>query len=123
VVIRTTQNEHGLLTLDLAVAIGIFVSVLLPLSGSYLLQQKQARSCYYRALATGIVDGEMEALAAGEWRVFAEGEQDYAVNGEAVQNLPAGKFMFIRKGNQLRLEWRPDKNIKLEPVMREAQGR
>ena len=53
-----------------------------------------------------IVDGEMEVLAAGAWRGFREGEQEYLVTSEAAKTLPKGRFVLQIDGQKVRLEWR-----------------
>jgi hypothetical protein len=52
------------------------------------------------------VDGEMEILAAGQWRAVPEGTNTYAVHAAAATNLPPGQFRLIRTGNHLQLEWK-----------------
>ena len=104
---------------DVAVGIAIFVSVLLPLSLSMVKDQKLCRAYYYRAVAMEIVDGEMEILAAGEWRAFPSGTQPYPVRAEAAKNLPPGRFLLTRDEKRIRLEWVPEKKHGIGPVLRE----
>ncbi len=109
-----------MLSTDLFVALGILAIALLPISYSFLKEQQVCRGYYERALANQIVDGEMEVLAAGEWRALSEGKQDYAVSTRAGKNLQKGRLAFSRSGNFLRLEWHPDKG---ETIIREATGK
>ncbi|MBA4148686.1 MAG: hypothetical protein H0X66_11280 [Verrucomicrobia bacterium] len=111
-----------MLSTDLFVAMGLLAIALIPISFSFLNEQKLCRAYYQRALATQILDGEMEVLAAGEWRAFKEGEQDYPVSTAATKNLPAGKFFFSRTGKNLRMEWQPVKNDGRGKLIREAVG-
>jgi hypothetical protein len=117
------DNRHGAIMVELVVAIGILTAAVLPLAYSYVDEQHQCHLAYIRAIAMELVDGEMEALAAGEWHVFAEGTHDYPVQAGAVQNLPAGKFTLTVQGKQLRLEWKPDSPRFGRAVGREATGK
>ena len=114
-------RQRGALMAEVAVGIAILVAVLLPLSLSMLKDQKLCRAYYYRAVAMEIVDGEMEILAAGEWRAFQSGSQPYAVRAEAAKNLPPGRFILTRQDKLLRLEWVPEKKQGIGPVRREWQ--
>ena len=67
-----------------------------------------------------IVDGEMEILAAGDWRNFPDGQQVYPVHAPAAATLPPGKFQLTKTGNHLRLEWTADKRQGIAPVIREV---
>ena len=104
---------------EVAVGIAILVAVLLPLSLSMLKDQKLCRAYYHRAVAMEIVDGEMEILAAGEWRAFQPGSQPYPVRAEAAKNLPPGRFILTRENRLIRLEWVPNKLLGIGPVLRE----
>lgn len=67
-----------------------------------------------------IVDGEMEALVAGEWRAFKPGQQPYTVRAEAAKNLPAGKFVLTLEEARVRLEWMPEGRDQGGKVTRQA---
>ena len=108
---------------ELTVALAILVGALLPLGLSFVDEQHMCRVYYWRAVAMEAVDGDMEVLAAGEWRSFHEGTQPYVVHSESVKNLPNGGFLLTIRGSSLRLEWRPDKIRNGAPVVREAVGR
>jgi hypothetical protein len=112
-----------MLMVDVAVAMTLLVLVLIPISFSFFGEQRLCQSYYFRALATEIVDGEIEVLAAGEWRVLPEGSQPYVVKSKAAENLPVGQFTFSRKENALRLEWRPEAKNKGGIIIREAKGK
>jgi hypothetical protein len=94
---------------------------MLPVSFSFLHEWKLARAYYNRAIAMQIVDGEMELLAAGEWRAYAPGSQRYPVRGGAVTNLPPGEFRLTLTHATARLEWIPQARRTGGGVVREAK--
>jgi hypothetical protein len=94
--------------LELLVAMALTVGLLLPLVYSVAGERRLARSYYQRAVAMELVDGEMEALAAGQWRAFSHGVHDYTVRASATTNLPPGKFLLTVESNSIRLEWRTE---------------
>src|SRR5581483_8076670 len=98
---------------------GILAGALLPVAFSIASEQKLAQIHYQRAIAMEIVDGEMETLAAGDWRGFTAGVHDYPVNAAAATNLPPGKFLLTVSPQSIRLEWRPEAG-KHGPVAREV---
>ena len=75
---------------------------------------------YCRSVANEIVDGEMEILAAGEWKNFPDGPQNYTVHAHAAAYLPPGHFQLTKTGNHLRLEWKSDKRRGIGTVVREV---
>jgi hypothetical protein len=121
-VIRPRRNKkpRGMLMAEMAVAIAILVIALLPLGYAASSNAKLFRAKYERAVAMEIVDGEMEILAAGEWRAFPEGPQSYAVHAKAAASLPPGKFQFTRAGNHLRLQWSSTEKRGIGVVVREV---
>ena len=79
-------------------------------AASRLLLRSERRltlASYQRAVAMEIVDGEMEALAAGEWRAFPPGTHDYRVHAGAATNLPPGRFILTVQPDMVRLRWQP----------------
>ena len=104
---RPQHTERGALMTELMVAMAILAVVLFPLAFSFAQETKFLRSCYNRAVAMEIVDGEVEVLLAGEWRSFKEGVQDYVPHAVATTNLPSSKFQLTLTGRRLRLEWLP----------------
>ena len=102
------KNCRGMLTTELVVGMAILVIAVLPIGYSLLNDAHSLRLSYQRAVAMEIVDGEMEILAAGQWRSFPEGTNTYSIHAVAATNLPPGKFQLIRTGNHLQLEWRAD---------------
>ena len=101
------QAQVGALQTEAIVALGILVAVMLPLAFTFLQETRTCRAHYYKAVAMEIVDGEMEALAAGEWRAFRPGKQSYPVRAAASTNLPPGEFVLTLDDARARLEWIP----------------
>ena len=115
----TRTRKRGALMIEVAVGMAILVAVLLPLSLSMVKDQKLCRAYYYRAVAMEIVEGEMEILAAGEWRAFKNGSHNYPVRAGAAKNLPPGRFILTRESQLIRLEWVPEKRRGIGSVLRE----
>jgi hypothetical protein len=108
-VIKPILKARGLAVMEVVIALGLIASVMLPLAFSFAYEQKLCRTYFFEAVALEIVDGEMEILAAGEWRRFSEGKHVYTVVGKAAQNLPAGKFILSIDQRELELAWVPAK--------------
>ena len=121
--VKRRWAECGSLMIELMPALGILVTGILPLSYVYVREQRAVRSYYWRAVAMEMVDSELEVLAAGEWRSFADGAQPYRVRAAAARNLPPGAFQLTRTGQRLRLEWLPAKPASGGVVVREATAR
>jgi len=108
------------LTVELLVAMALLTGALLPLAYSFASEKRLARATYQRAIAMEIVDGEMETLAAGEWRAFPIGAHEYQVRAGAITNLPPGRFVLTVQTGKVRLEWLPSIKQHGGPVMREV---
>ena len=104
---------------DLFVGMAILALAILPLAFSYVRETRLLRAEYFRGAAMEIVDGEMEVLAAGEWRNLPEGAQPYAVHARAAASLPPGHFQLTRAGQHLRLEWTSDQRQGIGPIIRD----
>jgi hypothetical protein len=115
------RRQSGALTTDVVIAMGILTLVMMPLVLSVLQERRLLRSYYTDAIAMEIVDGEMDALRAGEWRAFQPGAQAYAVGAAAATNLPPGRFVLTLATNRVRLEWTPTKPGRSRAVIREAR--
>jgi hypothetical protein len=102
-----SKNKGGSLMIELIVAMAILTACLLPLAYSIFSERRLARASYQRAIAMELVDGEMEILAAGEWRAFAPGKHPYSVRAAAATNLPPGEYLLTVDPGKLRLEWQP----------------
>jgi hypothetical protein len=105
---------------EMVIAMVIVVIALFPLGFSALSDGKLFKVSYQKAVAMEIVDGEMEILAAGDWRNFPEGTNVYTVHANAATNLPPGNFVLTRSGQHLRLEWKSEKKHGIGPVFREV---
>jgi Tfp pilus assembly protein PilX len=114
--------SRGTALVEILVALCILSLVMIPISFSFIGEQREFGVYYHRALAIEAVDGEMEILRAGEWRAFPEGAQPYAVRNPSVTNLPPGRFTLTRHGRHLRLQWRPDGKDKGGLVTRETDA-
>jgi len=113
-------GESGALMVELLVAMALLAGVLLPLAYSLTSERRLARISYQRAVAMEIVDGEMEALLAGEWRAFTPGVHNYPVHAGAATNLPPGRFTLALQPGKLRLQWQPALKGHGGPITREA---
>jgi hypothetical protein len=105
---------------DLFVGMAILALAIMPVAFAYVREARLLRAEYFRGAIMEIVDGEMEILAAGEWRNFPEGARPYAVHAHAAVSLPPGHFQLVRTGRHLRLEWAPDQRQGIGPIVREV---
>jgi type II secretory pathway pseudopilin PulG len=119
---RSLRREGSLL-IELLVAMAILTGILLPIAYSVASERRFARAAYQRAVAMEIVDGEMEALAAGGWRAFTNGVTDYAIDARAATNLPPGRFILTMTTEKVRLEWHPNVKQHGGAVVREVRRR
>jgi type II secretory pathway pseudopilin PulG len=117
------HRKRGFLMVDLLVGMAILTLAIMPLAFSFVHERQLLRAEYFRAAAVEIVDGEMEILAAGEWRNFPNGSQAYAVHAQAAAGLPPGHFQLTKSGKHLRLEWKSDEPRGIGPVVREITVR
>ncbi len=116
-------RRRGWLMVELLAGMALLVGALLPLAYSFATEKQVLRAYYQRVVAMEIVDGEMEVLAAGEWRAFKPGVQEYVSHAAAVTNLPPGRFLLTISGQHLRLEWQPSVKHHGGPVVREVDVR
>ena len=117
---RKPATQRGALITELLVAMALLAGVLFPLAYSFVSERKLVRASYQRAVAMEIVDGEMEALVAGEWRAFTPGTHDYLVRAGAATNLPPGRFLLTIQAGRVRLQWEPAVRDHGGTVVREA---
>lgn len=96
--------------MEMLVAIALLTFAVVPIAYSIVNERRMARRYYQRAVAMEIVDGEMEVLAAGEWRHVAGGTHEYPVHAGAATNLPPGQFLVTVQTNKIRFEWQPVKD-------------
>jgi len=114
------RSRRGFLMVDLVVAMAILSLAIVPLGFSFARERQLLKIEYLRSVANEIVDGEMEILAAGDWKNFPDGAQAYMVHSRAAASLPPGHFQLTKTGNRLRLEWMPDKRKGVGAVVREV---
>ena len=114
------RSRRGFLMVDAVVAMAILSLAIVPLGFSFARERQVLKIEYFRSVANEIVDGEMEILAAGDWKNFPDGAQNYTVHSQAAANLPPGHFQLTKTGNHLRLEWKPDKRQGIGTVVREV---
>ena len=106
---------------ELLVAMALLTGAVLPLAYSIAAEQRFARVNYQRAVAMEIVDGELEVLAAGEWRHFSPGRHEYEVRAGAATNLPPGHLWLTLEPGKVRLQWQPDEKRHGGAVVREVK--
>jgi Tfp pilus assembly protein PilX len=116
-------RQRGALMVELLVAMALLTGAVLPLAYSFAAEKRLARASYQRAVAMEVVDGEIEVLAAGEWRAFSLGAHDYSAHNVSATNLPPGRFLLTLATNKVRLEWQPSIKMHGGGVVREAMVR
>ena len=109
------------LQLDVAIALTVLALVFIPLSVSSSGDLDLARRHYFEAVALQLIDGEMDVLLAGERRKYTTGEHRIKPVGDAVQNLPEGKFVLTVQDEKLTMAWVPTKRAKWGRVERVVQ--
>jgi len=114
------RRRGAALLIELTVAAGLLGVVFVSFAAVQGAERRLLRASAWRAVAMEIVDGEMEVLAAGEWKSFREGEHDYTVRAEAARRLPPGRFVLTVTSSTLRLEWKPSRPGSGGTVVREA---
>lgn len=114
------RHKRGFLEVDLLVALAILSLAIVPVGFSFARERQVLRIEYIHSVANEIVDGEMEMLAAGDWKNYPDGVQNYSVHAVAAASLPPGHFQLTKTGNHLRLEWRSDWKHSGAPVIREV---
>jgi hypothetical protein len=115
------RGQRGALMVELVVAVALLAGALLPIAYSLASEKRLARALYYRAAAMEIVDGELEILAAGDWRAYPTGTHAFTARGAAVTNLPPGRFLLKVTQEAVRLEWLPERDQHGGSVAREAR--
>jgi len=116
-------RRRGSMFLELVISLGILVVMVSWMGSVHWQEQNLARDYYYRAVAMQVVDGEMEALVAGEWKAFRPGDQPYTPRAEAAKNLPPGRLTLTVGAGRVKLEWVPTGRSGGGRVMREAKVR
>jgi len=111
--------KRGFLEVDLFVDLAILSLAIVPIGFSFAHERQVLKMEYFRGVIDEIVDGEMEILAAGDWKNYPEGPQPYPVHARAAGHLPRGHFQLTKTGNHLRLEWDPDEKRGIGAIIRE----
>lgn len=99
--------QRGSLSIELTVAVGILVTVLMPLSLCFP-RELAALHLFHHAVAMEIVDGETEVLRAGEWRAFAAGSPVLSRTRRGRHRSAARPLVLTLTNGVARLEWLPD---------------
>ena len=118
--VNPKRHRSAFLMVELLVAMALVVVTLLPFAYAFTGERRIALASYQRAVAMEIVDGEMEALVAGEWRAYAAGTHDYHVHAGAATNLPPGRCILTVQPGKVRLHWQPALKDHGGAVTREA---
>jgi hypothetical protein len=114
------HSKCGFLEVDLLVALAILSLAVVPLGLSFARERQVLKIEYSRSVANELVDGEMEILAAGDWKNFSDGSQIYIVHSRAAVSLPPGHFQLTKTGKHLRLEWISNEKRGIGAVVREV---
>jgi hypothetical protein len=117
--VQRRRAAGGVLQIDLVVGMAILTLAIVPLGFSFEHERQVLKAEYFRSAALEIVDGEMEILAAGDWRHFPDGTQNYPVHSPTLANLPPGTFQLTKTGNHLRLIWASDQHKGIGEIVRE----
>lgn len=115
------RRQAAALMTELMVAIAFLCAVVLPLGFSFKKEHQYFRTCYQRAVAMEMVDGEMEILLAGEWRAFTNGVHVLTPKVQAATNLPPGTLQFTLADKNLKVEWQPSGPDQGGVIVREAK--
>ena len=121
---RPQRRLAGYIQADLITAFAVISLTLLPLGYGYVHHRRLVRNATTRAVVLELIDSEMEVLAAGEHRAFAEGSRAYPLRGLAVRDLPPGECTVVKSNLpdsriHLTLAWTPTREGLLKPVQRE----
>ncbi len=114
-------RRRGSLLAEMVFGLSVAALVLIPLSLSFRTDALLTQALYHRAVVMEIVDGEIELLAAGEWRTFGPGTHDFQPRASVVTNLPPGRFTLSVSNTVLTLNWTPAHHHAGGSVTREAR--
>jgi hypothetical protein len=116
-------RETAALMTELMIGMAILGIAVFPLAYSFAQEHKYLRTCYQRAVAMEIVDGEMEVLLAGEWHGYTNGVHTLAPRAQAATNLHNGILQLTVNSNHLRVEWLPADKNQGGKIVREAKAK
>lgn len=105
---------------ELLVAIALLTGALMPIAFSIASERRLARTLYERGVAMEIVDGQLEILAAGEWKSLGPGRHLLHPKSRALANLPRGEFFAQIESSKLRVEWLSASNPRHASIVREV---
>ncbi len=114
------HHAAGFLEVDMLVGLAILSLAIVPVGFSFARERQVLKIEYVHSVANEIVDGEMEMLAAGDWKNYPDGVQNYSVHAGAATSLPPGHFQLTKTANHLRLEWSSNWKHSGTPVIREV---
>ena len=120
---RPHANETAALMTELIIGIAILGIAVFPLAYSFAKEHQYLRTCYQRAVAMEIVDGEMEVLLAGDWHSFTNGVHALTPQARSATNLPPGTLQLTVAGKNLQVEWLPSEKDQGGKIAREATAR
>jgi len=116
-------SESGALMTELMIGIVILGIAVFPLAYSFAKEHQYLRTCYQRAVAMEIVDGELEVLLAGDWHVFTNGVHLLIPRAQSATNLPPGTLQLTVADKHIRVEWLPSGKNQGGQVVREATAK
>jgi hypothetical protein len=118
---RVAGRLRAFATIEMVVTLAVLVLAVLPLAASFIYDAKLLRVSYQKSVVMELVDGEMEILAAGEWRAYPPGVHEYPLRGLAATNLPPGHCQLTVDTRLLRLEWKSEAHTGVGTVVREVR--
>jgi hypothetical protein len=116
-------HEAAALMTELMIGLAILGIAIFPLAYSFAKEHQYLRSCYQRAVAMEIVDGEMEVLLAGHRHTFTNGVHTLTSRAQSATNLPPGILQLTVAEKNLRVEWLPSGKDQGGKVVREATAK
>ena len=122
---KTNCEKHRFLLTELIVALGIIAMVMLPLASSYFKEDKLLKALYFRSVAEQILDGEREALMAGDWRKYPPGTYLLSIKSDAFSQLPEKEVLLTVSDVEGRkrkfvLNWKPKNATGIKKISKEV---
>lgn len=118
---RGAGRRGAFTTMEMVITMAVLVLAVLPLAASFMYDARLLRVSYQKSVVMELVDGEMEILAAGEWRAYPPGVHEYPLRGLSVTNLPPGRCQLTVDARFLRLEWKSEPHTGVGTVVREVR--
>jgi len=104
---KVRRQQRAFASMDLFLAMAVFLFGFFSVAYLSTREMRLARAYYYDSIALSLVDGELEVLAAGEWRSLPEGPSRYRSQAATMHSLPPGELRVTRTPTQIQLEWIP----------------